>query len=219
MAHVQRDPISEAYRSICGPVMRCKRDQARDSGGRISKAITWPLAMLAGILVYALLICFFLMFAASPVAAETGREMTKRFEGFRSEVYLCPAGARSVGYGFNLDDPDISQWVPEDVRSGTRPMSRVEADRVFEILYSRAMMAAQRFAGDQFVRMSDLQKNILIDMAYNLGEGRLNKFARMRRAILSGDFFAAADEMQDSLWYQQVRSRGQHHVQHFAEGI
>ena len=44
-------------------------------------------------------------------------------------------------------------------------------------------------------------------MAFNLGVPRLCKFYRMWAGIHEKDFDAAADEMLNSLWASQVKSR------------
>jgi lysozyme len=48
---------------------------------------------------------------------------------------------------------------------------------------------------------------ILMDMAFNMGVPRLNKFKNMWAAVHKGDFDTAAVEMLDSRWAKQVKSR------------
>ena len=45
-------------------------------------------------------------------------------------------------------------------------------------------------------------------MAFNLGLTKLNKFKEMRKALMQNDYNKAADEMIDSNWYKQVKTRG-----------
>ena len=44
-------------------------------------------------------------------------------------------------------------------------------------------------------------------MMFNLGRPRLSKFAGMKRGVDARDWNAAADEMVDSRWYNQVTNR------------
>ena len=60
---------------------------------------------------------------------------------------------------------------------------------------------------DRFKRPRAAQKAI-IDMSFNLGLTKLNKFVKMKKALQRNDYNAAADEMIDSNWYKQVKSRG-----------
>ena len=52
-----------------------------------------------------------------------------------------------------------------------------------------------------------IRQRVLVDMAFNIGLPRLNKFYRMWSAINEKDFESAAVEMLDSLWARQVKSR------------
>lgn len=54
----------------------------------------------------------------------------------------------------------------------------------------------------------DEVKLIVWDMAYNMGETRLLKFVKFRKALLRRDYVSAANEMMDSRWYHQVGRRG-----------
>jgi lysozyme len=45
-------------------------------------------------------------------------------------------------------------------------------------------------------------------MAFNLGLTKLNKFERMNAALSQNDYKTAADEMVDSKWYKDVKTRG-----------
>jgi len=48
----------------------------------------------------------------------------------------------------------------------------------------------------------------IVDMAFNLGLTKLNKFKKMKAGLMNNDYQTAADEMVDSNWYKQVKSRG-----------
>ena len=42
---------------------------------------------------------------------------------------------------------------------------------------------------------------------------KLNKFVEMKKGLMNNDYNKAADEMVDSNWYKQVKSRGPRMVQ------
>ena len=48
----------------------------------------------------------------------------------------------------------------------------------------------------------------LIDMSYNLGYNKVSTFKKMKAALEKKDYCIAADEMVDSKWYKQVKTRG-----------
>jgi hypothetical protein len=45
-------------------------------------------------------------------------------------------------------------------------------------------------------------------MSFNLGLTKLNKFVEMKKALQANDYQKAADEMVDSNWFKQVKTRG-----------
>jgi hypothetical protein len=45
-------------------------------------------------------------------------------------------------------------------------------------------------------------------MAFNLGLPRLKKFEKFLTALENQDFKTSAKEMEDSLWFRQVKTRG-----------
>ena len=54
-------------------------------------------------------------------------------------------------------------------------------------------------------------------MMFNMGRPRLSKFVGMKRGVDNRDWNAAADEMVDSRWYQQVNNRASRLVQRMRE--
>ena len=45
-------------------------------------------------------------------------------------------------------------------------------------------------------------------MSFNLGLPRLNKFKKMKKGLEENNYNTVVKEMKDSLWYDQVKSRG-----------
>ena len=66
-----------------------------------------------------------------------------------------------------------------------------------ELLSSRAVVK----------ELNSVRQKVLVDMGFNMGIPRLNKFSRMWSAIDKQEYKSAAEEMQDSLWAGQVKSR------------
>ena len=141
-----------------------------------------------------------------------GHQLTQRFEGFEPNIYADSKGIKTVGYGFNIQDPTISKLINPDVLSGKRPMNRPEADIAFKKLYNRATSDAKYYAGEEtFEALAPKQKRILTDMAYNLGLTSLMGFKKMRKALKSGNSAEVIAEMKDSDWFNEVGNRSKHH--------
>ena len=57
----------------------------------------------------------------TPAAADlwpSGKAMTKEFEGYSATVYCCPAGARTIGYGFNIEEDFVRSLFSSGLLSG-----------------------------------------------------------------------------------------------------
>ena len=119
-------------------------------------------------------------------------DSTAIHEGFRSEMYICPAGRLSIGYGYNLE----------------AGMSEREARALMILKYEEIFTGLTRHAW--WESLSDGRQRALAEMAYQLGAAGLLRFQRMLSAIEAGDFDSAADEMLDSQWAEQTPSRARH---------
>lgn len=129
--------------------------------------------------------------------------LIKEGEGFRQEPYMDTMGHKTIGYGFNLDEPRTRQIlgqyqsnIPQDV-----------AERLLPQFVNNAEQSAQSYAGPQYSSLSPERQAVLVDMAYNMGGSKLNKFQGMHDAIANNDWNGAADEMMDSNYAHQVKGR------------
>ena len=104
-------------------------------------------------------------------------------------------GHPTIGYGRNLAGKGITQE---------------EAEALLSVDLIDAEDAARGFVGGPVWRaLSDVRRAVLIDMAHNLGATRLYQFAKLRGALERSDFNRAADEIEDSAYFRQVKSRGE----------
>tara|TARA_R110002167_G_scaffold140867_1_gene328850 strand:- start:1368 stop:1919 length:552 start_codon:yes stop_codon:yes gene_type:complete len=133
-------------------------------------------------------------------------------EGVEPSVYTDTKGKRTIGIGFNLDEPSNRKKAEavglnvQDMLSGKKTLS----DKEIKLLYNESIKQATKDANAYLPkagRQPPIVQKILIDMAFNLGRTKLNKFKNMRSALMEGDYNKAADEMVDSLWYNQVGDR------------
>ena len=56
--------------------------------------------------------------------------------------------------------------------------------------------------------IDDVRQGALVNMIFNLGMGGVLKFRKMIAAIKSDDWYTAANEAKDSLWYDQLKDSG-----------
>lgn len=143
------------------------------------------------------LICSIIAFL---VAGEAGggdvlkiEEQIMRHEGFSSTVYKDPAGNLAIGYGRNLESKGITKDEALILLRNDIAESEVDLFKIF---------------GKLILKMDNNRRHALIDMRYNLGATGFREFKWMIWAIKDRDFVRAAQEMRDSLWYEQVGDRG-----------
>lgn len=123
---------------------------------------------------------------------------TQQYEGWRDRIYKDSVGKRTIGYGFNIDDPTVANMLHKDVLSGKIPLDKNTADVIFQNLNDRAIGDSIKFMGDKYDSLDASAKFILNDMAYNMGIDRLSKFKNFRDNLQRGDFAGAAREIENS---------------------
>lgn len=123
------------------------------------------------------------------------REMIKRHEGFRLELYKCSAGKLTIGYGRNLTDVGITEGEAEQLLSNDIVNAQIDFCRIFD------------FSVAKIGPIPSAAYDALVDMMFNLGFSRFMKFKKMIAAIEAENWSLAADEMLDSKWAKQVGSR------------
>lgn len=129
-------------------------------------------------------------------------DMLKRHEGKRLRPYHCTAGKLTIGYGRNLEDLGISEEEAEYLLQND--VKRVENECIHAFPW--------------FADLTERRRWVLIDMCFNLGFGRLRKFEKFLKAMELEDYETAANEMLDSLWARQVKSRALELAQMIREG-
>ena len=139
-------------------------------------------------------------------------DMFKENEGYKTKVYEDTKGNRTIGIGFNLEDAGNKQFLKEagidlkEVLAG-RELTDNEVITLYNHSLTQAFNDAKQF-DPQFAKRPEPVKKAIVDMAFNLGLTKLNKFVDMKAALMQNDYKTAADEMVDSNWYTQVKTRG-----------
>lgn len=113
-------------------------------------------------------------------------------EGLRLKPYTDSVGKFTIGVGRNLDDVGI-----------TKDEARYLLTNDIQGALGTALSLVP-----VFFSLSDVRQRVIVDMAFNLGRARLERFIDFLVAVNAGDWNAAADEMKDSKWYAQVGERG-----------
>lgn len=111
-------------------------------------------------------------------------------EGMKLEPYEDTVGKLTIGVGRNLEDKGITEeeakeLLKNDVLEITKKLERY----------------------DWFYKLDRVRQKVIIDMAFNLGINGLLSFKNMIAAINKEDYEKASEEMINSKWATQVKTR------------
>ena len=130
------------------------------------------------------------------------KEDLERHEGIVYEIYLDHLGYKTLGIGHL-----IRQSEPEYIQKAGTPVSQEAVDKYFALDLRIATSDAIRIFGPLEEHPEEVIR-VLVNMSFNLGYPRLNRFVKMKEAVANKDYQKAAEEMLDSNWYTQVGRRG-----------
>jgi lysozyme len=121
---------------------------------------------------------------------ELAAELCRKFEGFRSKPYLCPAGVATIGYGSTY------YWDGRKVQLTDTPMDEITARALLlsELQHTYAPGVMRLCPG---LATDERKFNAVVDFVYNLGVGRLQS-STLRRKINAQDWEGAKEQLM--LW-------------------
>ena len=133
-------------------------------------------------------------------------------EGLRLQVYKDTLGIDTIGIGRNLEDRGITKeeldWMDIPNIDVIYEMGITEADAVYLATNDVQIVEEELVRAHPCVDSLDAVRQLIVmDMAFNMGVPRLCKFINMWAALEQHDYNKAADEMLDSKWAKQVKSR------------
>ena len=108
----------------------------------------------------------------------------KKHEGFSSVVYKCTAGYDTIGYGkrikyLQVTEEQSTEWLEEDLENLKYTLSGKY---------------------DWFLPAPQEVKDIVMNMAYQLGPSAFGRFKKTIKYIANKDYEMCAVEMLDSKW-------------------
>ena len=99
---------------------------------------------------------------------QDGIDLIKRFEGFSSTVYICPAGYPTIGYGHLVSSGESYTEISE-----------TEAEELLRKDVESAERAVLRLVN---VPLTDGQLDALVSFTFNLGSGAFQR-STLRRKV------------------------------------
>ena len=129
------------------------------------------------------------------------REELEIDEGCKYEIYLDHLGYATFGIGHLVVEHDAEYgW-----EVGTS-IDTVRVHETFEQDIKTVLFDCNNLYKD-FEDLPEEAQRVIANMMFNMGYTRLSKFSGMKRGVDARDWNAAADEMVDSRWYNQVTNR------------
>jgi lysozyme len=125
-----------------------------------------------------------------------GLDLIKRFEGYRSTIYICPSGWPTIGYG-------------HVVRESERERFSVGIDeKAAEELLRRDVETAEKAVLRLIhVPLSDGQFSALVSFVFNLGPGALQR-STLRRKVNREEYSAVPAEFRRWVWARGRKLKG-----------
>lgn len=124
-----------------------------------------------------------------------GIDLVRRFEGFRSRPYLCPAGKPTIGYGMTMY-PNGKPVTLQD-----KPITEAEAVTMLAALLKQFADQVKPLIK---VTLTDNQFSALVSFAYNVGIGNFRSSTLLKR-LNEQKFDQAANEF---LQWSKARVNG-----------
>ena len=129
------------------------------------------------------------------------REELERDEGRVDSIYLDHLGFPTFGIGHLVIETDPEDGLPVDTAVTSLRVVEAFEDDVQSVISDCEKLYVQ------FEHLPEEVQLIIANMMFNMGRTRLSKFRGMKRGVDARDWNAAADEMVDSNWYNQVTNR------------
>lgn len=130
--------------------------------------------------------------------SQAGLDLIKRFEGFKSAPYLCPAGKATIGFGscayadgrpVSLDDAPITQAQAQQLLADTLSKYEQAVSKAVKVPIGQHMFDA------------------LVSFAYNAGAANMASSTLVRK-LNAGDINGAANEFDRWVYGGGVRLKG-----------
>ena len=121
---------------------------------------------------------------------ELAAELCKRFEGFCSKPYLCPANVATIGYG--------STYYANGVKVTLNDPATTQEEAHVLLMHELEHTYLPGVVRNCPILLSDVKKcNAIVDFVYNLGIGRLQT-STLKRKINASDWEGAQEQLM--LW-------------------
>jgi len=121
-------------------------------------------------------------------------DLIKHFEGFSSNIYCCPAGIKTIGYG-------------HAIKKNEKFNKAISIDEAVKLLIFDIKYILKRLNHYIYVKLNNNQLNAIISFCYNLGLGAFQR-STLRMKVNEEEFTDASDEFEKWCYIGAIKSRG-----------
>jgi len=131
-------------------------------------------------------------------ASDNCINLIKKFEGFYSKPYLCPAGVWTIGYG------STRYANGKKVTSKDHPITEQQAIDIMKATLGTYENDVNRYVK---VELNQNQFDALVDFAYNCGSKNLLNSTLLKK-LNAGDYVGASNEFKKWVYGNGVKLNG-----------
>lgn len=142
-------------------------------------------------------------------------KLVKEAEGFSAVPYYCPSNRLTQGYGRNLEVHPLTEEEKLELNQDGTVSEFIASKWALKELQECEEKLLQNII---YQKQTEVRKAVLLDMCFNIGYSGLMKFKKMWFALGDRDYTQAANEMKDSKYYTDVKSRGVRNVRIMISG-
>jgi GH24 family phage-related lysozyme (muramidase) len=141
----------------------------------------------------------------------TAADLIRRHEGLSLAAYKDTKGKLTIGYGFNLDAPGAEAVCKRAgidyaaVRAGAS-ITEAQAGAIFTGQLDAVGAQASMMFPNFHVMPANAQA-VVQDLIFNMGYEEFGTFTETVPALRAGRYGVAADLLEKTLWYKEVKSR------------
>uniref|UniRef100_A0A7S3DI38 Lysozyme n=1 Tax=Palpitomonas bilix TaxID=652834 RepID=A0A7S3DI38_9EUKA len=142
----------------------------------------------------------------------SAHDLIEQHEGVRDCVYVDTTGHKTIGVGYNLDQSGARTAIAnigadfDSIYSGKTCLTSSQVEKLFSSSLNNAVQEARNVVSGYSGLCSCVQ-NVMVDMAFNLGQSGLGSFNTFLSYINNHNWSAAASDVKGTLWCRQVGNR------------
>jgi GH24 family phage-related lysozyme (muramidase) len=118
--------------------------------------------------------------------------------GILLKPYKCTSNKWTIGAGHLIKDSEKHEF-----RNGITYETGLKLFLIDFSIAKRDMQTFLKPCGD----MPDIVQEVCLEMAFQIGLPKLNKFVKFKQALADENWSEAIEQMKDSRWYNQTPNR------------